>query len=81
MGRKAITRAILFSISLALRVCLCNGNIQNVLLLFCWDGPISEMACDEEESNENHEDTERSAQNLHESVKGDAGMREINGVI
>ncbi len=41
---------------------------------------MSEMACDEEERNENHEDTERPAKNLHESVKGDMGMREIDSV-
>lgn len=42
---------------------------------------MSEMACNEEERNQNHEDTKRSANNLHESVKGDVGMREIDSVV
>jgi len=39
------------------------------------------MASNQEQRNENHNNAERPAQDLHESVKRDLGMWEIDGII
>jgi hypothetical protein len=81
MGRNAITRTILITVSRVPIVCLCWDDCQYILLLLCWNSPVSDMACYEKKRNENHDAAEGSAENLHEGVKCDVGMGEIDGII
>lgn len=75
-----MTRAILF-LSASFRAPDVQQECQHELSLLCWNGPMSDVARKEEASNNNHEETERSAENFHERVKGDMGTWKVNSEV